>query len=251
MERLPDLRYIGVLATGYDVVDAKAARERGIAVTNVPTYGTHSVAQFTFALLLELCHHVQRHAEDVRSGGWSRNPDWSYHVAPLMELAGKKMGIVGYGRIGRQVGAVAEAFGMTVIAHDPMQPDSAPLERVLREADVISLHCPLTPDNRGLINAARLATMKPSAFLINTARGPLVVETDLAVALEQGRIAGAALDVVSKEPIAPDNPLLKAPNCLLTPHIAWATREARARLMGVAVDNVRAFLGGQPINVVN
>jgi glycerate dehydrogenase len=251
LEQLPDLRYIGVLATGYDVVDAKAARERGILVTNVPTYGTQSVAQFTFALLLELCHHVQCHVDEVRSGGWSRNPDWSYHVAPLIELAGKTMGIVGYGRIGRQVGAIAEAFGMTVLAHDPMQPDSAPLDEVLRSSDVISLHCPLTPDNRGLINAERLATMKRSAFLINTARGPLVVEQDLAVALNEGRIAAAALDVVAREPIAPDNPLLTARNCLLTPHIAWATREARARLMGVAVDNVRAFLSGAPVNVVN
>ena len=251
LAQLPELRYIGVLATGYDVVDAKAARERGIVVTNVPTYGTHSVAQFTFALLLELCHRVQRHADDVRSGGWSRNPDWSYHVAPLMELAGKTMGIIGYGRIGRQVGAIAEAFGMTVLAHDPLRPDSAPLERVLRESDVISLHCPLTPDNRGLINAERVAMMKRTALLINTARGPLVVEEDLAAALNDGRLAAAALDVVSKEPIAPDNPLIAARNCLLTPHIAWATREARARLMGVAVENVRAFLRGAPVNVVN
>jgi glycerate dehydrogenase len=251
MEQLPELRYIGVLATGYDVVDAKQARERGIVVTNVPTYGTNSVAQFTFALLLELCHHVQRHVDDVRAGSWSRNPDWSYHVAPLIELAGKTMGIIGYGRIGRQVGAIAEAFEMQVLAHDPMQPDSAPLERVLRESDVVSLHCPLTPDNRGLMNAVRLSIMKPSAVLINTARGPLVVEQDLAAALNDGKLAAAALDVVSREPIDPGNPLLTARNCYLTPHIAWATREARARLMEVAVGNVRAYVEGKPLNVVN
>jgi glycerate dehydrogenase len=251
MAQLPELRYIGVLATGYDVVDAKQARERGVVVTNVPTYGTNSVAQFTFALLLELCHRVQRHVDDVRAGGWSRNPDWSYHLAPLVELAGKTMGIVGYGRIGRQVGAIAEAFGMQVLAHDPMQPESAPLERVLREADVVSLHCPLTADNRGLINAERIATMKPTGVLINTARGPLVVEEDLAAALNEGKLAAAALDVVSREPVDAANPLLTARNCLLTPHIAWATREARARLMGVAVENVRSFLEGKPVNVVN
>jgi glycerate dehydrogenase len=251
LAQLPDLRYIGVLATGYDVVDAKQARERGIVVTNVPTYGTNSVAQFTFALLLELCHRVEWHAADVRAGGWARNPDWSYHLSPLIELAGRTMGIIGYGRIGRQVGAIAEAFGMKVLAHDPMQPDSAPLEAVLREADIVSLHCPLTPDNRGLMNAERIAMMKRSAFLINTARGPLVVEQDLAAALNEGRLAAAALDVVSREPIAPDNPLLSAQNCLLTPHIAWATREARARLMAVAVENVSAFLQGESANVVN
>ena len=252
LEKLPELRYIGVLATGYDIVDVQAARERGIPVTNIPTYGTHSVAQFTFALLLELCHHVSRHADDVRAGGWSRSPDWSYHVAPLVELAGKTLGIVGYGRIGRQVGAIGEAFGMRVIAHDVGGGDGlVPLEQLLREADVVTLHCPLTPENRGFIDSARIALMKPSAVLINTARGPLVNEADLAEALNTGRIAAAALDVLSKEPPPAGNPLLTARNCLLTPHIAWATKEARARLMKIAVDNVRAFLDGKPVNVVN
>ena len=258
-EQLPALRYIGVLATGYDIVDVEAARHRGIVVTNVPEYGTFSVAQHTFALLLELCHHVGLHSESVRRSEWSRNPDWCYWKTPLIELAGKTMGIIGLGRIGRQTARLAHAFGMRVIAHS--RPGSPPLpfdgfrflnlEAVLAESDVVSLHCPLTSETRGLINRQRLACMKPTAFLLNCSRGPLVVESDLAEALRQGVIAGAALDVLSQEPPPPDHPLFSAPNCILTPHHAWATREARERLMNIAVENLRAFLAGRPQNVVS
>jgi glycerate dehydrogenase len=256
---LPRLRYIGVLATGFNVVDVLAARERGIAVTNIPTYGTASVAQFVFALLLELCHNVRLHADAVRAGEWSRNPDWSFWKSPLVELAGRTLGIVGFGRIGRQVGRIADALGMRVIANDTYHGDPpdypgfrwAGLEELLRESDVVSLHSPLLPDTAGMIDARRLSWMKPGAFLINTSRGPLVVDRDLAEALNAGRLAGAGLDVLSVEPPGPDNPLLSARNCLVTPHIAWATREARARLMEQAVSNVAAFLAGKPVNVVN
>lgn len=252
LAELPELRYIGVLATGYDVIDAGEAKRRGIVVTNIPTYGTNSVAQFAIALLLELCHHVGRHSADTRAGGWSRNPDWSYHLTPLIELAGRTLGIVGYGRIGRQVGAIALALGMRVIAYDPLAaaaPELVDFDTLLAQADVVTLHAPLTAENRGLINASTIAKMKPGAFLINTARGPLVNEADLAAALHDGKLAGAALDVLSKEPPG-DNPLLHAPNCLVTPHIAWATKEARARLIEIAADNLAAFLAGQPRNVV-
>lgn len=256
LDQLPGLKYIGVLATGYDIVDAEVSRARGIPVTNIPTYGTDSVAQFAFALLLELCHHVGLHARDAASGGWKNSADWSYHLSPLTELAGKLMGIVGFGRIGRQTAAVARAFGMQVIAHDPLAGAGSGVEMVslddlLRRADVVSLHCPLTPDNRGLINSERLALMKPSAFLINTARGPLVNEQDLAAALERGTIAGAGLDVLPVEPPVNGSPLLGAKNCIVTPHIAWATKEARTRLMQEAVENLRGFLSGKPRNVVN
>ena len=246
---LPSLRYIGVLATGYNIVDAAAARELGITVTNIPTYGTNSVAQFAFALLLELCHHVGMHSDAVRAGEWGSNPDWSFWKSPLVELADKTMGIIGYGRIGRQTGRIAEAMGMRVASFDVGQPASD-LDRLLRESDVVSLHCPLTPDNQGLINSARLSLMKRSAFLINTSRGPLVVEQDLAGALNGGMIAGAGLDVLSVEPPVHGSPLFSAKNCVVTPHIAWATHEARERLLVVAVDNVRAFLAGAPSNVV-
>jgi glycerate dehydrogenase len=257
LAELKKLRYIGVLATGYDIVDVAAAREHGIAVTNIPTYGTNSVAQFAFALLLELCHRVQNHADDVRSGGWSRNPDWSYHLSPLVELAGKTIGVVGYGRIGRQVGAIARALGMQVVAFDPAVQDSVQdaemvsFDDLLARADVISLHSPLTPENRGLINRDTLVRMKPTAILINTARGPLVVDRDLAEALNAGKLGGAALDVLSTEPPPADHPLLSARNCLVTPHIAWATREARARLMQIAAENLVAFFAGKPQNVVS
>ncbi len=253
--QLPDLRFIGVLATGYDIVDVKAAAEHGIPVSNIPTYGTDSVAQYTFALLLELCHRVQRHSDDVRDGGWSRSGVWSYHLSPLVELAGKTLGLIGYGRIGRQTGVLARAFGMRVMAADPMFHGEegltpATVEQILREADVVSLHCPLTPDTRCLINAERLAMMKRSAFLLNTSRGLLVDDQALADALAAGQIAGAALDVLPVEPPVSASPLLSAPNCLVTPHIAWATKEARARLLRTAADNVRAFFAGKPINVV-
>ena len=255
---LPALRYIGVLATGYNIVDVGAARQRGIAVTNIPTYGTASVAQFVFALLLELCHNVRRHADATRAGEWTRSPDWSFWKSPLVELAGKTMGIIGFGRIGRHTGRIADALGMRVMASDTVQtnpPDWAEfrwasVEEVLRESDAVSLHAPLFAETKGMINAASLRLMKPTAFLINTSRGPLVVDRDLADALNAGRLAGAGLDVLSVEPPAADNPLLGARNCLVTPHIAWATREARSRLMGLAVENLTAFLAGQPRNVI-
>ncbi len=254
--QLPDLRFIGVLATGYDVVDIKAAAARGIPVSNIPTYGTNSVAQFAFALILELCHRVQQHADDVRAGGWIRRAEWSYHLSPLVELAGKTLGLIGFGRIGRQTAIIGQAFGMHVIAADPTlsgeeNVESVRIDELLRRADVVSLHCPLTPDTRGLMNAERLAQMKPSALLINTSRGPLVDEQALAEALRSGRLAGAALDVIPVEPPVEPSPLMSAPNCLVTPHIAWATKEARGRLMQTAVDNVAAFLAGHPANVVN
>jgi glycerate dehydrogenase len=258
LAQLADLKYIGVLATGYNIVDVEAACERGIVVSNVPTYGTASVAQFVFALLLELCHNVAMHAHAVRSGQWARSKDWSFWKAPLVELAGKTIGIVGFGRIGRQVARIADAMGMRVIANDTYQANDppydgfswAPLEDLLRDSDVVSLHSPLFPETRGMINAATIALMKPTAFLINTSRGPLIVDRDLAEALNSGRIAGAALDVLSAEPPAADNPLLSARNCMVTPHIAWATREARSRLMDVVVENIAAFLAGKPQNLV-
>ncbi|MBV6433847.1 MAG: Glycerate dehydrogenase [Bryobacteraceae bacterium] len=258
LARLPRLRYIGVLATGYNIVDVAAAKANGVVVTNVPTYGTASVAQHAFALLLELCHHVGVHGESVRGGEWSRSADWCYWKAPLMELAGKTMGIIGFGRIGRQTAKIADAMGMRVIANDTFEGNLPAYEgfrfasvgEVLRESDVISLHCPLTPENKGLINAERLRLMKPSAFLLNTSRGPLVVDEDLAAALNTGVIAGAGLDVLSVEPPVAGNPLFTARNCIVTPHIAWATREARARLMEVAVSNLAAFLQGAAVNVV-
>lgn len=259
LAQLPELRYIGVLATGYNIVDVEAARERGIVVANIPIYGTASVAQFVFALLLELCHNVKIHSEAVRAGEWSRNPDWSFWKSPLIELAGKTMGIVGFGRIGRQTGKIADAMGMRVIANDTYHGNEpayegfrwAGMEELLRESDVVSLHSPLFPETKGMINAATLAIMKPSAFLINTSRGPLVVDQDLADALNAGRIAGAGVDVLSVEPPAASNPLLSARNCLVTPHIAWATQEARGRLMNTALENLLAFQGGKPRNVIN
>jgi len=258
LQQLPELRYIGVMATGYDMVDVEVARERGIVVTNIPTYGTASVAQFVFALLLELCHNVRLHADAVRAGEWAHSPDWSFWKTPLVELAGKTMGIVGFGRIGRHTGRIADAMGMRVMANDTYHGDEpdwpgfrwASVEDLLRESDVVSLHSPLFPETRGMINAASLALMKPSAFLINTSRGPLVVDRDLADALNAGRLAGAGLDVLSVEPPTEHNPLLSARNCLVTPHIAWATKEARSRLMEAAVGNVAAFLAGAPRNVV-
>ncbi|HZP45412.1 MAG TPA: D-2-hydroxyacid dehydrogenase [Candidatus Binataceae bacterium] len=258
LAQLPALRYIGVLATGYDVVDLAAARAQAIVVTNVPSYGTDSVAQFTFALLLELCQRVAMHADAVRAGEWSRAPDFCFWRTPLVELAGKTLGIVGLGRIGRRVGAIAAAFGMRVIASSGRRADPpewpgfrwVSVDELFHESDVISLHCPLTPATRGLINAGALALMKPTAILLNVARGPLIVEQDLAAALNSGRLAGAAVDVLSAEPPPADNPLLSARNCLVTPHMAWATREARARLLATAIANVRAFVSGHPINVI-
>jgi len=257
--RLPRLRFISVLATGYNVVDVEAARRRNIPVSNVPVYSTSSVAQHVFAMLLELCLHVGLHDRAVHAGEWSRSADFAFWKEPLVELDGRRMGIVGFGRIGRRVGELAHAFGMDVLANDIREvdpPDYAPfawrtVPDLFAEADVVSLHCPQTPDNLGLVNSELLRRMKPDAFFINAARGGLVVERDLADALNAGRIAGAAVDVVSTEPIRPDNPLLSAKNCLITPHIAWASLAARQRLMKTTADNVAAFITGSPINVVN
>ena len=258
MSRLPKLRYIGVLATGYNIVDVKAAAQRGVVVTNVPTYGTDSVAQLVFALVLELARGARFHSDAARQGEWSRNPDFCFWKSPQIELTGKTMGIIGFGRIGRRVAAIASAMGMPVLAGDvrreapPDIPDFAWAEipELLRRSDVVSLHSPLTPETQGMVNRESLKLMKRSAFLINTARGPLVVDSDLAEALNAGQIAGAGLDVLSVEPPSPDNPLLRAKNCIITPHLAWATREARTRLMDTAVANFEAFLAGRPVNVV-
>lgn len=255
LKALPQLKYIGVTATGYNIVDVAAARDLGMIVTNVPTYGTKSVAQMTFALLLELTQHVGHHAETVRAGRWTRSPDFCYWDYPLIELDGLTMGIVGLGRIGRAVADLASAFAMRVIATARSSRkagvEPVDLEILFRTSDVVSLHCPLTPETRSLVNAERIEWMKPTAFLLNTSRGPLIDEAALAEALNRGRIAGAGLDVLAVEPPVEANPLLKAKNCFITPHIAWATRAARARLMHASVENVRAFIAGKPTNVVN
>jgi glycerate dehydrogenase len=259
LQKLPDLRYIGVLATGYNVVDVKAAKERGIPVCNIPTYGTASVAQHTFALILELSINAKLHSDAARSGEWSACADWCFWKSPLIELEGKTLGIVGFGRIGRRVAEVGNAFGMRIIAQDNVHANPpaykefrwVPLETLLGESDIVSLHCPLFPETQGLMNTARLKLMKRTAFLVNTSRGPLIVDQDLADALNTGVIAGAGVDVLSVEPPAANNPLLSAKNCLVTPHIAWATKEARARLMSLAVENLAAFVDGRPQNVVN
>ncbi len=259
LAQLPDLKFIAVLATGFNVIDIAAARERNIPVSNVPIYGTDSVAQFVFAILLELCHNVALHDNLVKEGAWTNQPDFCFWKTPLIELTGKTMGIVGFGRIGRRTGALAAAFGMKVVAHDLYKGDAPDIENfewvemdeLFKQADVVSLHCPQTADNVGFVNEALLKTMKPTSFLINTSRGPLIDQDDLAAALNSGTLAGAGVDVVLTEPIAADNPLLKAKNCLITPHIAWATLEARQRLMQTTVENVAGFIGGSPINVVN
>ena len=259
LEQLPKLIYIGVTATGYDNVDVRTARQRNIPVSNVPVYGTDSVAQFVFALLLELCHHVGQHDLAVKNGKWTKAREFSFWETPLVELAGKKMGIIGFGRIGRRVGELSHAFGMEVLAQDIFHgelPAYRPfswrdVEEVFAEADVVSLHCPQTRDNLGFVNEALLNQMKPTAILINAARGGLVKEKDLASALDGGKIAGAAVDVASAEPIRANNPLLKARNLIITPHIAWATLAARRRLLQSSIDNVRAYLEGNPSNIVN
>ena len=253
---LPALRFIGVLATGCNIVDTAAASARGIPVCNVPGYGTASVAQHVFALLLELTQHTGHHAQTVREGRWSACPDFCYWDFPLVELAGRTLGIVGYGSIGEAVARIGLSFGMKIIAsaRHPRRMDGVEFvstEEIFRRADVITLHCPLTDETRGIVNAARMATMKPGAFLINTGRGPLIVEQDLADALDAGRLAGAALDVLSTEPPLPGNPLFSAKNCIITPHIAWATHSSRARLMETVAANLRAFIAGEPQNVIN
>ena len=259
IDALPQLKYIGVLATGYNVVDVEHAKIKGIPVCNIPTYGTASVAQTTFALLLELCHHVQEHSDAVKIGDWSNNRDFCFWNRPLVELAGKTMGIIGFGRIGQNVADIASAFGMNIIGYDQIKSDQsarmnfrwAKLETLLKESDVISLHCPLFENNKGMINRQSLALMKETAFLVNTSRGPLINDADLAEALNNQSIAGAALDVLSVEPPPMTNPLLKAKNCIVTPHISWATLEARSRLMDIATQNLEAWLSGKPANVVN
>lgn len=254
----PSLRYIGVLATGYNVVDVKAARAADVVVTNIPTYGTQAVAQFAIGLLLEICHHIGHHDQAVHAGRWADNADWCFWDYPLIELAGKTMGIIGFGKIGRAVGRIARALGMRVLACDSVEceegreaGDYVSLDELLARSDVISLHCPLFPETRGLIRAETIAKMKDGVILINNSRGPLIVEADVAEALNCGKIYYAGVDVVETEPIRGDNPLLGAKNCLITPHISWAPKESRQRLMDIAVDNLRAFVEGHPINIVD
>ena len=259
LNNLPDLKYIGVLATGYNIVDTLTAREKGVTVSNVPGYGTPSVVQLTFGLLLELCLRVQRHSDAVTSGRWASAPDFCFWDYPLVELTGKTMGIIGFGHIGRQVADVATAFGMKVIGTSRNRTDQshrsnfkwAEIPELLEQSDVISIHCPLTPETKGLINKESLQRMKSSAFLLNTSRGPVIIEEDLAEALNNNTIAGAGLDVLSVEPPAKDNPLIGAKNCIITPHIAWATKEARARLLEITIGNLSAYKNGNPVNVVN
>ena len=254
----PGMKYIAVLATGYNVVDYGYAREKGIAVSNVPAYGTASVSQFSIALLLEICHHIGHHAQTVKEGRWQNCRDWCYWDYPLIELEGKTMGIIGFGRIGQAEGRVAKALGMKVIAHDLYPNDSGraigeyvDLDTLFAQADVVSLHCNLTPENTGLINKETIAKMKDGVILINNARGQLIHEQDVADALNSGKIAAAGLDVVYSEPIKGDNPLLTAKNCIITPHISWAPIESRQRIMDCTVENVKGYLRGQLQNVVN
>lgn len=250
----PNLKLICILATGYNVVDCGAAARRGIPVCNVPGYGTASVAQFTFALLLELCCHVGLHSQSVHTGEWTTSPDFCYWKTPQMELAGKTMGIIGFGSIGRAVGKIAEALGMRVLAYSRNRRGEAnyvDLHTLLAQSDVVSLHCPLFPETKHIINADALTLMKDGAILLNTARGPLIDEAAVADALRSGKLRGAAMDVVDNEPIPADSPLLSAPNCIITPHMAWAPIEARQRILDITVENIRGFLEGRPTNVVN
>ena len=257
-EACPSIRFVGVLATGYNVIDIEAARERNIPVANVPSYGTDAVGQFAIGMLLEICHHIGHHNQAVHEGAWEKNPDWCFWDYPLIELAGKTMGVVGFGRIGQATGRMAKALGMRVIANDKYESESGRAiaayvdrETLFRESDVIALHCPLFPDTEGLINRENIGKMKDGVIILNNSRGQLVVEEDLAEALNSGKVYAAGLDVVSTEPIRGDNPLLRARNCIITPHISWAPKESRARLMEIAVGNLRAFLDGETVNVVN
>lgn len=258
LDRCPNVRYIGVLATGYNIVDVQAAKERGIPVCNIPTYGTDAVGQFAIAMLLEICHHVAHHDAAVHEGRWESCPDWCFWDYPLIELAGKTMGIIGFGRIGRTTGRIARALGMQVVACDSIETDEGreigrylPLEELFACSDVIALHCPLFPETQGIINRDTIAKMKDGVILLNNSRGPLIVEQDLADALNSGKVYAAGLDVVSTEPVKPDNPLLGAKNCIITPHISWAAREARQRIMDITVANIQAFMDGKPVNAVN
>ena len=255
----PELKFIGVLATGYNVVDTAAAKGAGVVVSNIPTYGTDAVAQYVFALLLEMCHHVGEHSDCVKAGDWTNNVDWCFWNHPLIELAGKTLGIIGFGRIGQRTAEIGMAFGMNVLAYDEYQNKAlesdrckyVSLDELLANSHVISLHCPLFPSTEGIINKDTIAKMKDGVMLVNTSRGPLIVEADLRDALNSGKVAGAAVDVVSTEPIKMDNPLLSAKNMIITPHIAWAPKESRQRLMDIAVENLQAFVNGKPQNVVN
>ncbi|HHW67951.1 D-2-hydroxyacid dehydrogenase [Defluviitalea raffinosedens] len=259
LDACPNIKFIGVLATGYNVVDVNAAKEKGIPVSNIPTYGTMAVAQFAIALLLELCHHIGEHSECVKRGDWTNNPDWCFWNYPLVELAGKTMGVIGFGRIGQATAKIAQALGMKILAYDSFKNPAlesetckyAELDELLANSDVISLHCPLFSETEGIINKSTIAKMKDGVMIINTSRGPLIVEEDLRDALNSGKVAGAAVDVVSSEPIKMDNPLLQAKNMIITPHIAWAPKESRQRLMDIAVENLKAYAAGAPINVVN
>ncbi|MBR1781599.1 MAG: D-2-hydroxyacid dehydrogenase [Oscillospiraceae bacterium] len=258
LDACPGVRLVTILATGYNIIDVAHARKRGVAVCNVPAYGTMAVAQFTIALLLELCSHVALHDATVHAGKWENSPQWSYWECPLTELAGKTMGILGFGRIGRQVGRIAAALGMEVLAVNPSLCDEGRAigryvdwNTLLSRSDVVSLHCPLFPETEGILNADAIARMKDGAILLNASRGGLVDDAALADALNRGKLAGAGLDVVSHEPILPDSPLLHAKNCIITPHIAWAARECRQRILDTTADNIRAYLSGAPINVVN
>ncbi len=258
MDACPNIRYIAILATGYNVVDVNAAKEKGIPVSNVPTYGTAAVGQFAIAMLLEICHHVAHHSDTVHAGKWNSCADWCYWDYPLIELDGKTMGIIGFGRIGQTTGKIAKALGMKVLAYDSFQSESGKqlaeyvdLDTLLASSDVVALHCPLFPETEGIINKDTIAKMKDGVILLNNSRGPLIVEQDVADALNSGKIYAAGLDVVSTEPIRNDNPLLTAKNCIITPHISWAPKESRQRIMDCTVSNVEAFLAGDPINVVN
>ncbi len=255
----PNLKYIGVLATGYNVIDIEFAKEKGIVVTNIPTYGTASVGQFAIAMLLEICHHIGHHDKAVHDGKWEANPDWCFWDYPLIELAGKTMGIIGFGRIGQTTGKIAQALGMNVLANDSYKNKElesetckyADLDELYKEADVIALHCPLFPSTEGMINKESIAKMKDGVIILNNSRGQLIVEEDLKDALNSGKVYAAGIDVVSTEPIKGDNPLLKAKNCFITPHISWAPKESRIRLMNFVEETLMAFLDGKPINVVN
>lgn len=255
----PNLKYVALLATGYNVVDVAYARQKGIAVSNVPTYGTDSVSQFAIALLLELCHHIGHHDQAVHQGRWEHCADWCFWDYPLVELAGKTMGIIGFGRIGHRTGQIAKALGMRVIVNDSRENPAFKAEgfayvdrdTLYGESDVVVLHCPAFPDTVGMINKDSIAKMKDGALLVNNSRGQLVVEQDLAEALDSGKLGGAAVDVVSTEPIKGDNPLLRARNCIITPHMSWGAKEARQRIMDITVENVKAYQAGKPQNVVN
>lgn len=258
IDKCPNIRLIAVLATGYNVVDYNYAAEKGIPVVNVPTYGTASVSQFSIALLLEICHHIGHHDKTVHEGKWAENADWCYWDYPLIELEGKTMGIIGFGRIGQAEGRIAKALGMNVIAYDLYPNESGrviadyvTLDELFANSDVISLHCNLTPENTEMINRNNIAKMKDGVILLNNARGQLVNEADLADALASRKVAAAGLDVVSTEPIKADNPLLSVPNCIITPHISWAPKESRSRIMDSTVENIRAFLAGKPVHVIN